>query len=136
MRCWNDKNLTCLEDCELVENCPDRTRMLEVCTEYIGECKKWMTYNIPISQERGMELAFKMFDEALVKMKGQTSSKQLDIITLKEIIKELENRVEDLEVEFSICGHHAICNRILECNEITDLLKRKVMKISPADYDW
>jgi len=33
MKCWHDGNITCLEDCELIENCPDRARMLEVIAE-------------------------------------------------------------------------------------------------------
>lgn len=37
MKCWYDDNITCLDDCELIENCKDRERMLEIREEVIEE---------------------------------------------------------------------------------------------------
>lgn len=58
------------------------------------------------------------------------------IETLKGLIKKLEDRVNDYEVEYRMCGHHAIINRQMECNEIISILKDSVYEISPADCDW
>ena len=58
------------------------------------------------------------------------------IETLKTIRKDLLERIEELKEEYEESGQNAICNRIMELNEIVSMLQEKVYKISPVDCDW
>lgn len=58
------------------------------------------------------------------------------IAELKMLRNQLLERVEELESEYRMCGHHAICNRISETNDIISMIQNRVFEISPADCDW
>lgn len=58
------------------------------------------------------------------------------IIQLKLLREKLLERRFDLEDEFKMCGHSAICNRISELNDIIDIIEKRVFELSPNDCDW
>ena len=58
------------------------------------------------------------------------------ISELKNFRRKLIERCEDLEVEYTISGHNAICNRISELHEIIFMVENRVYELSPEDCDW
>lgn len=51
--------------------------------------------------------------------------------TLAAVIKQLEERKKDFEIEYQMCGHSAICNRISELNDVLELIKDQMRLLKP-----
>lgn len=58
------------------------------------------------------------------------------ITELKDFRKKLLERIEDYEDTYKMSGHHAICNRISELNEVISMIEQRVYELSPSDCDW
>ena len=58
------------------------------------------------------------------------------ITQLKLLREQLIERRDDFEIEFKMCGHNAICNRISELKDIIDIIEKRVFELNPSECDW
>lgn len=58
------------------------------------------------------------------------------ITELKNMRDKLLERAEDLKVEYTMCAHGAISNRITELYEVIEIIQNRVYELSPSDCDW
>lgn len=83
MKCWYDGNISCQKDCELIENCGDRERMLDIRADAIEECIKLLDV---CTCENCDECSDKEYNKKMCEHEA--------IITYENIIKKLEQLKE------------------------------------------
>lgn len=50
--------------------------------------------------------------------------------------RKLIERADNLKIDYQMSGKQALCNRIIELNEIIDMIQKRCEQISPSDCDW
>lgn len=58
---------------------------------------------------------------------------------VEELIKlrrQLIEQADDLKIEFQMCGHQAINTRIMQLNDIIDMIQKRCEEINPVECDW
>lgn len=50
--------------------------------------------------------------------------------------RKLIERADDLKIDFQMYGKQSICNRIIELNEVIDIIQKRCEEISSCDCDW